>query len=192
MMSETDQLQSADHPVSLAVEVSIAELVNPDADNIPALPLLEEWATTAYSEAMKHSSEADIQTNVVTSVFEHQHAALVCLRITDSEEIQQLNYQFRDKNQPTNVLSFPMQAIDGMIFDESDLMMLGDIALCAEVINHEVLVQHKTMHAHWAHMVVHGVLHLLGYDHIEEEQAQQMEQLETYILNELGFSDPYQ
>ncbi len=183
--------------MSLAVEINFSEVIDPENDEVPPLSSLEEWATLAYAEALKvrHlQTEDNGQAAVAVDIPapDYHTAALVCLRITDAEEIQALNYQFRDKNQPTNVLTFPMQAIDGMIFDESDLMMLGDIALCADVINNEVLVQHKTMTSHWAHMVVHGMLHIMGYDHVEDEQALVMEQLEIDILQKLGFDNPYQ
>jgi len=195
---------------TLAVEISISDAINIEHEGVPELGLLEEWACLAFelanqAPAIKQLSSADmndatIDDLITGSVYEytedinesHNDTALVCLRITDADEIQSLNYEFRGINKPTNVLSFPMQAVDGMLFDESELMMLGDIALCTTVINDEILKQHKTPEAHWAHMVVHGVLHLQGYDHIEDDDARIMENLESHILQQLGFENPYQ
>lgn len=105
----------------------------------------------------------------------------ITLRIVDAEEGLALNTQWRGKAYATNVLSFP--------FNEPGY--LGDIVLCAEVVAREAAEQGKALHAHWAHMVVHGVLHLLGHDHIENDQAEVMETLERTLLAQCGFSDPY-
>jgi len=110
----------------------------------------------------------------------------VTLRIADALEVQHLNATYRSKDKPTNVLSFPMDAPPGVNFP-----LLGDIILCSEIINQEALAQAKPNQAHWAHMVVHGILHLLGYDHIEDEEANLMESREIFLLNQLGFADPY-
>lgn len=120
-----------------------------------------------------------------------QNESELTIRIVDSEESQQLNNEYRGKNKPTNVLSFvferPMH-----IPEEVELPLLGDLVICAPVVKQEAEQQNKTQDAHWAHMIVHGVLHLLGYDHIEEQEAEEMEQLETELLAEMGFADPYQ
>ncbi len=108
------------------------------------------------------------------------------LRVVDEQESAQLNGQYRDKPYATNVLSFPAD-----LPEEVGEAVLGDIAICAPVVRREAREQGKTPDAHWAHMVVHGVLHLCGYDHIQEADAEEMEQLETAILNKLGFADPY-
>ena len=108
------------------------------------------------------------------------------IRIVDAEESQTLNRQFRGKDKPTNVLSFPSQVPD---FVEQDY--LGDLAICASVVAKEAAEQHKSEDAHWAHMLVHGVLHLHGYDHIEQDEAEQMESLETRILTAMGLPAPY-
>jgi probable rRNA maturation factor len=114
----------------------------------------------------------------------------VTLRIVDSEEMRALNSRYRQKPGPTNVLSFPYDEED-CDFDKPGRRYLGDIVICAEVVNQEALDQHKSREAHWAHMVIHGVLHLLGYDHIEESDAHQMEETEMNILKHLGFPNPY-
>ena len=109
------------------------------------------------------------------------------IRVVSSEESQQLNSQYRDKDNPTNVLSFPFEVPDGIELD-----LLGDLVICADVVADEAQAQNKTLIAHWAHMVTHGCLHLLGYDHINDNEAIEMESLETEILAELGFSNPYE
>ena len=108
------------------------------------------------------------------------------VRIVDIDEMTELNYQYRHKNKPTNVLSFPAELPDGI-----DLPLLGDIAICAPVVEQEAREQGKTSAAHWAHMLVHGTLHLRGYDHIDEAEADEMEALETTIMTGLGFPPPY-
>jgi len=110
----------------------------------------------------------------------------VTVRIVTTEEITLLNENYRHKPSPTNVLSFPADLPDIV-----DLPLLGDIILCAEVINFEAENQNKTAPAHWAHMVIHGILHLLGFDHITDTEAKQMETLETEILSGLGYANPY-
>ncbi|WOX04999.1 rRNA maturation RNase YbeY [Microbulbifer pacificus] len=116
----------------------------------------------------------------------HRPEAEISLRIVDEDESQALNSQYRGKDKPTNVLSFPAD-----IPEELGLPLLGDLVICAPVVVLEAEQQHKALSAHWAHMVVHGTLHLLGYDHIEDDEAEIMENLETRILAQLGFDDPY-
>lgn len=108
------------------------------------------------------------------------------IRIVDVEEMTELNQTYRKKQGPTNVLSFRAEANP-----EFDLSLLGDIIICAPVIQEEADAADIDLLAHWAHMVVHGTLHLIGYDHIIQEEAEVMEAREKQILNELGFPDPY-
>ena len=110
----------------------------------------------------------------------------VCLRIVDREEMTELNRRFRHKNQATNVLSFPAD-----IPEELALPLLGDIVICADVLAEQAREQGKTADAHWAHICIHGLLHLQGYDHINDQDAQIMETLETQILADLGYDSPY-
>ncbi|MDZ7684246.1 MAG: rRNA maturation RNase YbeY [Gammaproteobacteria bacterium] len=110
----------------------------------------------------------------------------VSIRIMDREEIALLNENYRENPVSTNVLSFPAEGED-----EDGRQLLGDIALCSDVIVDEASEQGKTLSAHVSHMLVHGVLHLLGYDHMEEEEAVVMERLETDLLDGFGFPDPY-
>lgn len=112
--------------------------------------------------------------------------AEVTIRIVDEGESQSLNRDYRGKDKPTNVLSFPFEAPPGVGID-----LLGDLVVCRQVVEQEAQQQGKTLMDHWAHMVVHGSLHLLGYDHIEDDEAEQMEALERKILATMGVSDPY-
>ncbi|WP_275076616.1 rRNA maturation RNase YbeY [Providencia rettgeri] len=110
----------------------------------------------------------------------------VTIRIVDEAESHHLNLTYRGKDKPTNVLSFPFEAPP-----EIELPLLGDLIICRQVVEQEAIEQQKSAEEHWAHMVVHGCLHLLGYDHIEDDEAEEMEGLETEILAELGYEDPY-
>ncbi len=112
--------------------------------------------------------------------------AELTIRIVDEAESQTLNNDYRGKNKPTNVLSFPFEGPEGIELD-----LLGDLVICAPVVAQEAADQQKEIHNHWAHMVIHGTLHLLGYDHIEDDQAQEMESLETKLLAQIGIADPY-
>ena len=108
------------------------------------------------------------------------------VRIVDEAESHELNLTYRGKDRPTNVLSFPFECPD-----EVELPLLGDLVICRQVVEREAAEQEKPLMAHWAHMVVHGSLHLLGYDHIEDDEAEEMESLETQIMQGLGLDDPY-
>lgn len=109
------------------------------------------------------------------------------IRLVDETEGRELNHTWRHKDYATNVLSFPADVPDDML----DIPLLGDLVICAPVIAREAQEQGKAPDAHWAHMVIHGCLHLLGYDHIDDEEAEEMEALERTLLEELGFPDPY-
>lgn len=108
------------------------------------------------------------------------------VRIVDEAESHELNLTYRGKDRPTNVLSFPFECPD-----EVELPLLGDLVICRQVVEREAAEQEKPLMAHWAHMIVHGCLHLLGYDHIDDDEAEEMESLETQIMQGLGFDDPY-
>ena len=113
--------------------------------------------------------------------------AEITVRIVGAEEGQQLNRDYRKKDYATNVLSFPADVPDELL----DIPLLGDLVICVPVVEREAQEQAKTSEAHWAHLVIHGCLHLLGYDHIEDEEAEEMEALEKELLAELGHPDPY-
>ena len=134
----------------------------------PAPTLLRRWAKAA------------LQTQVTTGE--------MTIRIVDIPEITTLNATYRHKNKPTNVLSFPFDMPEDVTLD---LPLIGDLVICAPVVEAEATEQQKTLEAHWAHMVVHGTLHLLGFDHENDADAVIMEGHETAILKALGFNDPY-
>jgi probable rRNA maturation factor len=115
----------------------------------------------------------------------------ITVRIVDPAESQMLNDTYRDKDKPTNVLSFPFEQPPGLVELGEELPFLGDLVICAEVVRREAEQQNKDLEAHWAHMLVHGTLHLQSYDHIEDKQADEMEALEISIMQNLGFENPY-
>ena len=130
--------------------------------------------------------------DVINGWFQHclceldEQASEVCLRIVHEKEISELNLQYRGKTGATNVLSFPNDAID-----QGGRILLGDIVICSDVVIEEAENQTKSITAHFAHLLIHGVLHLQGHDHSEEDQALVMEAIEIKLMKSLGFSDPY-
>ncbi len=146
------------------MEIDIQRLV--DDPSVPAESLLSEWVAHALAD--------------------EQHV-MINLRIVDQAEGWALNKKWRGKDSATNVLSFPasIPPLDGR-------RVLGDIVLCAPVIAREAVEQGKAGQAHWAHLVIHGVLHLIGFDHTHAEQAAAMEARECTLLAELGFDNPYE
>tara|TARA_B100000767_G_C19673757_1_gene496422 strand:+ start:473 stop:937 length:465 start_codon:yes stop_codon:yes gene_type:complete len=136
--------------------------------DLPENELLQQWASSAYS---------------LNKAGDTAEAALL---IVDEASITQYNRDYRQQEKATNVLSFPanLSAIDGIV-------QLGDIIACASVIHAEAKEQDKTIHAHWAHMMIHSVLHLQNHDHSNKQTAQSMEALEISLLKEFGFSNPY-
>lgn len=131
------------------------------AERYPSSRLLKQWATGALKNKIKNVE--------------------LTIRIVDVKEMTTLNGKYRKKKKPTNVLSFPLDMPP----------LLGDIVICAAVVNHEAKQQEKLKEAHWAHMVIHGCLHLLGYDHEKDHDAEIMEKEEIKILRRLQFSNPY-
>jgi probable rRNA maturation factor len=109
------------------------------------------------------------------------------IRVVDEAESRQLNKTYRDRDKPTNVLSFPAENSQYLDYDH-----LGDLVICATVLVAEAEQQNKSLQSHWAHIIVHGMLHLQGYDHLDDEEARQMEALEIEILAALGHTNPYQ
>ncbi|MDO9322073.1 MAG: rRNA maturation RNase YbeY [Pseudomonas sp.] len=109
------------------------------------------------------------------------------IRLVDEPEGRELNHTWRGKDYATNVLSFPADIPDGLL----DIPLLGDLVICVPVVEREAAEQGKDLAAHWAHLVIHGGLHLLGYDHIDDDEAIEMEDLERKLLAELGYPDPY-
>ena len=134
---------------------------------VPSAGRIAEWATAAYGS--------------------RRISAELAIRIVTPVESRRLNKTYRHMDKPTNVLSFPA----GVALLKQQPQPLGDLAICAVVVTREARAQGKTLAALWAHMVVHGTLHLMGYDHVKNADAQRMERLERRILRELGFIDPY-
>ena len=148
------------------VQFAIADESTPDADEIAL------WVSRAI-EAAGGSSAAEVS-----------------VRIVDSAEMQQLNSEFREQDKSTNVLSFPAGEIAGLPVDVE--LPLGDIVVCSAVVSDEAQQQGKLLQHHWAHMIVHGTLHLLGFDHLNETDAARMEGLESRILSDNGIANPYE
>ncbi len=144
---------------------------------IPHPRRLHSWAESAYAIARTRASLPPTSRRSVA------------VRIVGAAEGRRLNRSWRGKNKPTNVLSFPAGEMPA---GPDGSAPLGDIVICAPVIRREAREQGKVAEAHWAHMVVHGVLHLAGYDHEVERDARVMERMETWLLASLGFPDPYQ
>ena len=148
--------------IELALDLQIAS----DSTTLPTADNFELWVRTALGNTMTQAE--------------------LTIRIVDEVESQSLNSTYRGKDKPTNVLSFPFEAPP-----EIDIPLLGDLIICASVVEQEAIQQNKPSQAHWAHMVVHGCLHLLGYDHINDAEAEEMESLEIQLIENLGFNNPY-
>lgn len=165
----------------MLVDLQIAE----DLDNEESIPTsadFEKWAGVVPTE--------------------DDNDAELTIRVVSEAEISELNQTYRDKTGPTNVLSFPFEMPDFGYdqelgdnqvdeFSQMHIPLLGDLVVCAAVVTREAVEQNKPLAAHWAHMTIHGVLHLLGYDHIEMTDAEEMERLEITLLSELGYPTPY-
>jgi probable rRNA maturation factor len=131
-------------------------------------------------------SEPNIQAWVIAALVNFRKKAELTVRIVDEKEGRDLNHQWRDSEIATNVLSFCAEGLEDI---EPDL--LGDVIICAPVVLKEALEQKKPSESHWVHMVIHGTLHLIGYDHIDDGEAEVMESLEINILEKLGYTNPY-
>jgi probable rRNA maturation factor len=134
--------------------------------SVPSDQQFEQWATAALQG--------------------HGESELV-IRVVDQEESRRLNEQFASRNKATNVLSFPAGLPPSI-----GLALLGDIVICAALVEREAEQQNKSIVAHWAHLTIHGILHLLGHDHQSDQEAANMEALETSLVQSFGFPDPYQ
>ena len=154
--------------MNLLLDVQLAESIE-HLNTLPTEEQLTLWASTALK------GRTDFEEPELT------------IRLTDEEESQALNSEYRGKDKPTNVLSFPFEAPEHV-----PLELLGDLIICVAVVEREAQEQGKTSAAHWAHMVIHGCLHLLGYDHIKDDEAEEMEAIERDLLASLGYPDPYQ
>jgi probable rRNA maturation factor len=155
----------------------ITDLINDSGeDPVPDPDRFRHWAeTTIQTLQPAHPADKPVSLSI---------------RLVDSNESAALNQRFRNKDYATNVLSFGCELPDMMLAQMEELP-LGDLVICAAVVDREAQAQNKAVEAHWAHMVVHGILHLSGYDHIDDEDARQMETQEIRILAQLGFDNPY-
>ena len=133
----------------------------------PSLAQLQQWCALALRQRTADSE--------------------LTIRLVDETEGRELNNTWRHKDYPTNVLSFPADVPEGLL----DIPLLGDLVICVPVVEREAAEQGKSLEAHWAHLVIHGCLHLLGYDHIDDAEAEEMESLEQNLLAKLGHPDPY-
>ena len=159
--------------VSAILDLQLAS----DCTDIPAQEDIQLWLDTLFLYQQLTDKEMTV-------------------RIVDDAEIQQLNQQYRGKDTVTNVLSVQCEMPElvwpeGIEMDESIYNFLGDIVISAQVVKQESKQQNKLLKHHWAHMLIHGTLHLLGYDHIEEQEAEEMESIEIAILQKLAIDDPY-
>lgn len=139
------------------------------------------------TETSDYPSKPQFQQWVDAVLTDQEQNSEIVIRLVDATESAELNQQYRHKQGPTNILSFPFEAPDGIEMD-----LLGDLVICAPKIADEARQQNKPLNDHWAHITIHGVLHLLGYDHIEDSEAEEMETLEIKLLNMLKIANPYQ
>jgi probable rRNA maturation factor len=140
----------------------------------------------AVFESAGQPDQQQIQLWVDAALEDYDQDTEIVVRIVDEQESAELNEQYRHKSGPTNILSFPVDLPEGIELD-----LLGDLVICAPVVEKEALEQGKILEHHWAHIIVHGVLHLLGYDHIDDDEAELMENKEIAILNMLQINNPY-
>ena len=148
------------------------------------LELQLETNTVALSDL---PSEAQFQIWIDAALADQTKEFEVVVRLVDEPESQQLNREYRGKDSPTNILSFTFEVPDGL-----ELNLLGDLVICAPLVKKEAIEQQKLLEHHWAHLVIHGVLHLRGYDHIDDDEAEEMESKEIEILQQLNIPNPYQ
>jgi len=153
--------------------VEVQRAVDGAVDALPADAEFARWVAAALAKAPPGAGAA------------------VTVRLVDTAESAELNAGYRHKPGPTNVLSFPFEPPPGVPAEAAGADQLGDLVICAPVVAREAAEQGKPGAAHWAHMVVHGTLHLLGFDHMEQADAARMEALEIEILDALGYPNPY-
>lgn len=147
--------------MTIEIDVQVATVFQP----LPGNPEFNLW----IAAALRDKTEAELT-----------------LRLVDEAESRELNSRYRGKDTPTNVLSFPADLPPGI-----EVPLLGDIVICVPLVVAEAAAQNKPIQAHWAHLVIHGALHLLGHDHQDEQEAREMEALEADLLSSLGYPDPY-
>lgn len=157
--------------MNLTVDVQVAS----DGDDNPDPESIRTWLWSILDGRVETSRDIEVS-----------------VRIVDAAESQALNAYYRKKDSATNVLSFPSESSGTSPLNNCPINHLGDIVICDAVVRREAQEQDKDLRAHWAHMIVHGALHLLGYDHIDDDDATEMENLETQIMADLAFPPLYQ
>lgn len=165
--------------VQVEVQVAVDEAAH---EWLPGAEAIQGWASAAIKQA-------GVDESALKS--EKQSEKQMTVRIVEVDEITQLNEQYRQKTGATNVLSFPFEW-PPEVPEEARDGSLGDLVICAAVVEQEAKAQHKSLEVHWAHMMVHGTFHLLGYDHLSDDEAQQMEAQEIIVLNSFGYANPYE
>lgn len=157
--------------------------------DLPKKNQFKLWVLSALSRVFaKDSAQGDLPLSPLAKKLSPIKVPLeITLRLVSEAESAELNFSYRHKSGPTNVLSFPYD--DDFLPEQT--FYLGDLAICAPLVLKEAMQQEKSALAHWAHLTVHGLLHLLGYDHEQEVEALVMEALETQVLQQLGYADPY-
>jgi len=141
-------------------------------EGVPPAAMMQDWVRSVLALSQQAVADAEVS-----------------IRVVDEPEMQTLNRDFRQRDKPTNVLSFPAGDVAGLPAEAGRL--LGDIIVCAPIVAREAVEQGKPLQDHWAHMLVHGTLHLVGYDHQNDDQARVMEALERRVLERHGIADPY-
>lgn len=151
------------------VQVDLQQACSPTPTFVPEIPEFSRWVGLAIHHAHGSSGKTEVS-----------------IRLVDEDESRALNRQYRGKDQPTNILSFPTDFPKGV-----DVPLLGDLIICVPLVQKEANRQQKSLQAHWVHLIIHGTLHLLGYDHREARETAIMEALEVQLLRQLGYSNPY-
>ena len=159
--------------MSASAAIDVAIQIASDSAGIPGEETIDSWVRRTIDAAGGDNASS----------------LEVAVRVVDEAEMRTLNSEYRSKDSTTNVLSFPAGAIEGLPDDVP--LTLGDIVICAPVVAREAAEQGKKANAHWAHMLVHGTLHLLGFDHVRPDEAAAMEALEVRILSQHGVANPY-
>lgn len=156
----------------MGVLLEVQMVVGEEDVEPPSTTQMQRWVELALKDRMQS---------------ERMQEAELTIRIVGEEEIAELNQQYRKKSGPTNVLSF---RFDSDV--ELEIPLLGDLVICGTIVEKEAKQQNKSSAAHWAHMIIHGTLHLVGYDHLTKSEASEMESKEIDLLQQLGFSNPYE